>query len=76
MMKVKLINSAGCELDTIKAPNNEKAFAKIAEQWLENLTKGDKIVILHADEDDEPAFDPENIYGLPGIRQSIEDDRT
>ena len=28
------------------------------------------------DEDDDPAdFDPENIYGLPGIRQSIEEDR-
>jgi hypothetical protein len=27
------------------------------------------------EEDDEPDFDPENIYGSPSIRQSIEEDR-
>ena len=75
MMKVTLLNSANCKIGSIRAPSNAEAWEKIAEQWLENLTAGDKIVVDHADEDDEPAFDPENIYGLPGIRQSIEDDR-
>lgn len=63
MMKVKLVNSSGCDLDTIEAPNNAKAFEKIAEQWLENLTAGDKIVILHADEDDEVDVNDFNYVG-------------
>lgn len=53
MMKVKLVNSSGCDLDTIEAPTNAAAFDKVAQQWLANLTAGDKLVIIHADEDDE-----------------------
>jgi hypothetical protein len=53
MMKVQLLNSSGGELDTIEAPTNAQAFEKMVEDWMENLTAGDKIVILHADEDDE-----------------------
>lgn len=60
MMKVKLVNSSGCDLGTIEAPTNQAAFQKIAKQWLENLTAGDKIVILHADEDDEADTDDFN----------------
>lgn len=63
MMKVKLVNSSGCDLDTIEAPTNAKAFAKIAKTWLPNLTKGDKIVILHADEDDADPLDDFNYVG-------------
>ena len=63
MMKVKLVNSSGCDLDTIEAPTNAEALAKIATEWLENLTSGDKIVILHADEDDED-YDPEQAVEL------------
>lgn len=66
MMKVKLVNSSGCDLDTIEAPTNAKAFAKIAKEWMENLTKGDKIVILHADEDDEN--DPLDDFNYVGSR--------
>jgi hypothetical protein len=53
MMKVTLVNSSGCDLDTIEAPTNADALAKVASEWLENLTAGDKIVVVHADEDDE-----------------------
>lgn len=63
MMKVKLVNSSGCDLDTIEAKSNDEAFEKVAKQWLENLTAGDKIVILHADEDDEDPIDDFNYVG-------------
>ena len=63
MMKAKLVNSSGCDLDTIEAPTNTEALAKIAEEWLENLTAGDKIVILHADEDDADPMDDFNYVG-------------
>ena len=63
MMKVKLVNSSDCDLDTIEAPSNTEAFAKIAEDWLENLTQGDKIVILLADEDDADPIDDFNYVG-------------
>lgn len=66
MMKAKLVNSSGCDLDTIEAPTNTKAFAKIAKEWLPNLTAGDKIVILHADEDD--ANDPADDFNYVGSR--------
>ena len=60
MMKVKLVNSSGCDLGTIEGKSNEAAFRKIAAEWLANLTAGDKIVILHADEDDEVDADDFN----------------
>ena len=60
-MKVKLVNSSGCDLGVIEATTNAEAFEKIAEQWLENLTQGDRIEILHADEDD--ATDDFNYVG-------------
>lgn len=60
MMKVKLVNSTGCDLDTIEAGNNAAAFKLIAKQWMPNLTAGDKIVVLHADEDDEVDADDFN----------------
>lgn len=63
MMKVKLVNSSGCDLDTIEAPNNAAAFKKIAKTWLPNLTAGDKIVIIHADEDDADPLDDFNYVG-------------
>lgn len=63
MMRAQLVNSAGCILDDIEAPTNTEAFAKIAEDWMENLTKGDKIVILHADEDDADPLDDFNYVG-------------
>lgn len=63
MMKVKLVNSSGGDLDIIEAPSNTEAFEKIAKEWLENLTAGDKIVILHADEDDEDPIDNFNYVG-------------
>ena len=66
MMRVKLVNSSGCDLDTIEAPDNTEAFAKIAKEWLENLTQGDKIVILHADENDEA--DPMEDFNYVGSR--------
>lgn len=53
MMKVKLVNSSGGELDTIEAPTNQEAFDKMMADWMENLTAGDTIKIVHADEDDE-----------------------
>lgn len=66
MMKVKLVNSSGCDLGTIEAADNAKAWKKIAKEWLPNLTAGDKIVIIHADEDD--AADPLDDFNYVGSR--------
>lgn len=66
MMKVKLVNSAGCEIGTIEAKSNNEAFKKVSKQWLENLTAGDKIVVVHADEDDE--YDPLDDFNYVGSR--------
>lgn len=63
MMKVKLVNSSGCDLDTIEAKDNATAWKKIAKEWLENLTAGDTIVIVHADEDDADPLDDFNYVG-------------
>lgn len=63
MMKVKLVNSSGCDLGTIEGRSNDVAFQRIAVEWLPNLTAGDKIVILHADEDDEVDADDFNYVG-------------
>ena len=67
MMKMKLVNSSGCDLDMIEAKSNTEAFEKIAKDWLENLTAGDKIVIIHADEDDE-IDDPLDNFNYVGSR--------
>lgn len=63
MMKVKLVNSSGGELDMIEAPTNAEAFEKIAKEWMENLTAGDTILIVHADEDDADPIDNFNYVG-------------
>lgn len=40
-----------------------------------HLSPEDPVLNEESESDEEPDFDPENIYGLPGIRQSIEEDR-
>lgn len=62
-MKIKLVNSSGCEIDTIEAPTNAEAFEKVATEWLENLTAGDKIVVISADVDEDDQIDNFNWVG-------------
>ena len=49
-MKVQLHNSAGL-LDQIDAPKAE-ALSQI-EEWLENITTGDKLVFVEVEEDED-----------------------
>lgn len=49
-MKITLINSSGCDLDTFDG-DIEDAAEKIGE-WLENIQQGDTIKFVEVDEEE------------------------
>ena len=54
-MKIQLINSAGCVLDTFEG--DQDAICYKVGAWLLDIQKGDRIAVLEVDEDDDPLDD-------------------
>lgn len=50
-MKLELINSAGCSLDTIEDDDKITAFERALNAWAENLTAGDTIRVVEVFDD-------------------------